>query len=55
MNDTTSENKPIEQERITVYVPKFDYRRLKAKLALKGIAVSEWFRRKMKEELASAD
>ena len=53
MNNTNTERKnEILQERITVYAPQDEYRRLKAKLALKGIAITEWFRRKVKEELA---
>ncbi len=42
----------ITQERITVYAPQEAYRRLKAKLAMAGLTVTEWFRRKVKEELS---
>lgn len=45
-------NEEIPQERITVYGRQDRYRLLKAKLAAKGIAVTEWFRQKLEEELA---
>lgn len=47
MNDL----KEIPQARITVYVPVEEHKRLKAKLALLGISLSEWFRRLVKQEL----
>jgi len=56
MNKTNTEKRnEIAQERITVYAPQDEYRRFKAKLALKGLAITEWFRRKLKEEITLED
>jgi len=37
------------QQRITVYVPKNDYKRLRLKLIELETSVSEWFRQRIKE------
>lgn len=42
---------PIEQQRFVIYMPKEDYRALRAKLIVNGITVSAWVRSKAKEEL----
>lgn len=44
----------VPQERVTVYSPQSEYRRLKAKLAMQGLSVTEWFRRKLREEINSS-
>lgn len=41
--------------RVVVYAAPELLRQLKAKLALKGLTVSEWFRRKAKEEIERED
>lgn len=46
-----TENTEVPQQRITVYLPKEEHKKLKAKLALLGISVSAWFRRLVKKEL----
>lgn len=46
-----TDKQEIEQQRITLYVPKEQHKQLKAKLALMGISISEWFRRLVKKEL----
>lgn len=37
--------------RVTMYVSQTEYRELKAKLSLKGMTISEWFRSKIREFL----
>lgn len=32
-------------KRVTVYISDEDYRKLKSKLALQGLTISEWFRK----------
>jgi F0F1-type ATP synthase beta subunit len=46
-----NEKSDVPQARTTVYAPLAEVKRLKAKLALKGLTISEWFRQKMQEEL----
>lgn len=41
---------PQRIKRVTVYIPEDQYRGLRAKLASLGLSVSEWFRKKAKEE-----
>lgn len=36
---------------VRLYISKQKYRQLKSKLALEGMTLSEWFRRKADEEL----
>jgi hypothetical protein len=44
------ENKSPKLIRVTVYIDQKDYRRLKSSLALKGLTISEWFRRMAAKE-----
>lgn len=46
-----NEKSDVPQARTTIYAPLDEIKRLKAKLTLKGLSISEWFRKKMKEEL----
>ena len=41
----------IPQKRTTVYLPLDWHNQLKAKLASKGLTISEWFRRLVRKEL----
>jgi hypothetical protein len=47
MMENKSPNKFI---RVTVYISQDEYRTLRSKLALKGLTISEWFRRAAKTE-----
>jgi predicted HicB family RNase H-like nuclease len=42
---------PRKQVRVGAYIPEDDHRRLKAIVALAGISVTEWIRRKVKDEI----
>lgn len=41
----------VEQQRITVYVPKEKYLQLRSKLILMGKSVSSWFREHLEDYL----
>jgi len=45
----------VKSIRTVVYVAPELLRQLKAKLALKGLTVTEWFRRKAQEEIDGDD
>jgi len=44
-----------DNRKVTLYAPIELLRRLKAKLALKGSTISEWFRNKAQEEIDKQD
>ena len=43
--------KPLKFTRVTVYLNEEEHRKLKSTLALEGISISEWMRRKIKAKL----
>lgn len=47
----TDQQSPVKHVPVRVYIPEEKHRKLKAKLALDGISLSEWFRNKADEEL----
>lgn len=46
-------NQQEEMMKVQVYIPKSEYLRLKSRLALMNISVSEWFRQKIKNFLGT--
>lgn len=47
------DQKPKRIKRFVIYVPDEQHRQLRAKLALKGTTVADWFRKKAQEEIDS--
>jgi hypothetical protein len=49
------EQPKVKNERVVVYAPPLLARKIKAKVKLQGIDLSEWFRRKAQKEVDKED